>query len=134
MPYVDTVKTLSQIGAGKAAHLRENPAGFMMGALMAGAYVGFGIVLIFALGANLLLNEVSVEGLLGMFDDLIWVTLGSTVAGAVWMGVGYLSSGWTSPRRGRPGRGSNMSGVRPAAGESDAANVLDPVRDTQICS
>ena len=51
MPYVDTIESLSQRGADKAANLRENPAGFMVGALMAGVYIGFGIALIFALGA-----------------------------------------------------------------------------------
>ena len=51
MPYTDTVEALSVSGAGKSANLRENPVGFLAGAVMAGVYVGFGIVLIFALGA-----------------------------------------------------------------------------------
>ncbi len=51
MTYIETVEAQAQRGAEKAAHLRENPAGFRTGALMAGVYVGFGIVLIFALGS-----------------------------------------------------------------------------------
>ena len=51
MLYADTVKALSERGADKSENLRENPAGFFRGSLMAGVYVGFGIVLIFALGA-----------------------------------------------------------------------------------
>ena len=51
MPYADTVEFLSRKGAEKAATLRESPGSFMVGALMAGVYIGFGIALIFALGA-----------------------------------------------------------------------------------
>ena len=51
MPSLDTIEALSKSGAGKAAYLRDNPLGFFVGSAMAGAYVGFGIVLIFALGA-----------------------------------------------------------------------------------
>ena len=48
-----TVKTLSETGAQRAAFLQRNPLGFWLSAMMAGIYVGFGILLIFSLGSLL---------------------------------------------------------------------------------
>ncbi len=61
-------------------------------------FIGFGfehcVANMTLLSANLLINGFSVQGLLGMFHNLISVTLGNTVAGAVCMGGGYwLASG-----------------------------------------
>ena len=50
MPYHETIEVLGSSGASRAKNLRTDPLGFGTAAAMAGAYVGFGIVLIFALG------------------------------------------------------------------------------------
>lgn len=49
----DAVTTAAGAAAKKAAYLRANPLGYLIHSALAGAYVGFGIVLIFAIGAPL---------------------------------------------------------------------------------
>ncbi|GIW16561.1 MAG: transporter [Tepidiforma sp.] len=49
----DTLDTVSRAAAAKATYLREKPVGYLVLSALAGAYVGFGIVLIFAIGAPL---------------------------------------------------------------------------------
>lgn len=49
--YEASVNEAVQVGVGKVRFLRENPLGYWIASMMAGVYVGFGIVLIFALGA-----------------------------------------------------------------------------------
>lgn len=51
--FADTVSKLSEMGAGRARFLEENPLGFWISSMMAGIYVGFGILLIFSLGSAL---------------------------------------------------------------------------------
>ena len=51
--FAETVSKLAEAGAAKARHLEDNPLGFWLSAMMAGAYVGFGILLIFSLGSGL---------------------------------------------------------------------------------
>jgi nitrite transporter NirC len=46
-----TIVAAAEAAKSKAAFLRNNPLGYMILAAMAGIYVGFGIVLIFAIGA-----------------------------------------------------------------------------------
>lgn len=48
--YQETVQHFADIAAKKAAFLKENPVGFFIGAMMAGAYVGIGIILIMSVG------------------------------------------------------------------------------------
>jgi nitrite transporter len=48
--YSETIDRFADIAATKAAFLRQRPAGFFISAMMAGAYVGLGIILIFTLG------------------------------------------------------------------------------------
>ena len=50
--FLDTVDQFATIAAGKAAFLRRSPLGFWISSMMAGAYVGLGIILIFCVGAN----------------------------------------------------------------------------------
>ncbi|MBI2850440.1 MAG: formate/nitrite transporter family protein [Chloroflexi bacterium] len=50
--YQDTIDSLAQTASKKLAVLRQNPLGFFVGSMMAGAYVGFGIILIFILGTD----------------------------------------------------------------------------------
>jgi nitrite transporter len=49
--FAETVSKLADAGAGKARFLDENPLGFWVSSMMAGIYVGFGILLIFSLGS-----------------------------------------------------------------------------------
>lgn len=46
----ETVGHFAQLSSTKARFLRDDPGGFAVSAMMAGAYVGMGIILIFAVG------------------------------------------------------------------------------------
>ena len=50
--FLDTVDQFAAVAVGKAAFLRRSPLGFRISSMMAGAYVGLGIILIFCIGAN----------------------------------------------------------------------------------
>jgi nitrite transporter NirC len=50
--FMDTVDNFSKVAAAKAAALRARPGAFWVSSMMAGAYVGLGIILIFSLGAT----------------------------------------------------------------------------------
>ena len=49
--YTDTIDYFAKVAATKAEALKRNPLGFFIGSMMAGAYVGFGIILIFVVGS-----------------------------------------------------------------------------------
>ncbi|MCH8043158.1 MAG: nitrite transporter NirC [Planctomycetes bacterium] len=49
--YTDTIDDLANLASSKVALLERNPLGFFIGSMMAGAYVGFGIILIFVVGS-----------------------------------------------------------------------------------
>lgn len=49
--FADTITKLADSGAAKARAIQNNPLGFLIGAVLAGIYVGFGILLIFSLGS-----------------------------------------------------------------------------------
>jgi nitrite transporter NirC len=51
--YLETINALSDVAKKKATLIRDNPLSFFIGALMAGAYVGMGIILVFTLGGRL---------------------------------------------------------------------------------
>ncbi len=50
--YLETVNAFAATAEKKAALLRGFPLSFLVGAMMAGAYVGLGIILIFSVGAT----------------------------------------------------------------------------------
>lgn len=50
----DTTAEFAEAAVSKINYLRKNPVGFFMSTMMAGAYVGIGIILILTLG-----NEVA---------------------------------------------------------------------------
>jgi nitrite transporter NirC len=50
--FLETVDQFATVAAAKAAFLRRSPLGFWISSMMAGAYVGLGIILIFCVGAN----------------------------------------------------------------------------------
>jgi len=49
--FIDTVDVFAKTAVTKADFLRRSPLGFWISAMMAGAYVGLGIILIFCVGA-----------------------------------------------------------------------------------
>ena len=50
--YVETIVHFTKLASAKVAALKQNPLGFFIGSMMAGAYVGFGIILIFIVGST----------------------------------------------------------------------------------
>ncbi|MEA2841519.1 MAG: nitrite transporter [Methylobacteriaceae bacterium] len=51
--FQDTIDKFTLLGEQKARFLRDNPLGFWISSMMAGIYVGFGILLIFSIGSAL---------------------------------------------------------------------------------
>ena len=49
--YHESINNFSNLAFNKVKALKRNPGGFFVGSMMAGAYVGFGIILIFVLGS-----------------------------------------------------------------------------------
>ena len=50
--YLETIDGFAELAKEKSDLLKNNPLSFYIGALMAGAYVGMGILLIFTLGGS----------------------------------------------------------------------------------
>lgn len=50
--YLETVDQLAETAVAKSAFLKRSPGGFFVSSMMAGAYVGLGIILIFSVGAD----------------------------------------------------------------------------------
>src|SRR5713101_2367119 len=48
--FIETVDQFAKTAVAKAAFLRRSPLGFTISSMMAGAYVGLGIILIFCVG------------------------------------------------------------------------------------
>ena len=51
--FQDTIDKFTLVGEQKSRFLRDNPLGFWISSMMAGIYVGFGILLIFSIGSAL---------------------------------------------------------------------------------
>ena len=51
--FSDTVQAAAQAAQEKAALLKHNPAGFFLSSMLAGAYIGFGVLLSFTIGGLL---------------------------------------------------------------------------------
>jgi nitrite transporter NirC len=51
--YSKTLDNFAEVAAAKAAYAREEPLAFFVSSMMAGAYVGIGIILIFTLGQQI---------------------------------------------------------------------------------
>jgi nitrite transporter NirC len=49
--YVESVEKAAQTGIQKTGFLRRNPVGYLIASMLAGIYVGLGIILIFSVGA-----------------------------------------------------------------------------------
>jgi nitrite transporter NirC len=50
--YLETVDHFAKTAAIKARFLKQSPGGFLIGSMLAGAYVGLGIILIFSIGSD----------------------------------------------------------------------------------
>ena len=50
--YLDTVDQMATMAAAKSAFLKRTPVGFWISSMLAGAYVGLGILLIFSVGSD----------------------------------------------------------------------------------
>jgi len=50
--YTDTIDHMANLAVIKVSLLKRNPVGFFIGSMMAGAYVGIGIILIFVVGST----------------------------------------------------------------------------------
>jgi nitrite transporter NirC len=50
--YLDTIQKFAAAAETRAAAVRGSMPSFFVAAMMAGAYVGLGIILIFSVGAN----------------------------------------------------------------------------------
>ena len=50
--YLETIDRFSELAEKKARLVNDNPISFFIGAMMAGTYVGMGILLIFSLGGQ----------------------------------------------------------------------------------
>jgi len=51
--YTNTIHTFARLALKKTSNLQQNPLSFFIGAMMAGAYVGVGIILIFNLASTI---------------------------------------------------------------------------------
>ncbi|MCR8846439.1 formate/nitrite transporter family protein [Paenibacillus sp. SC116] len=51
--YKQNVETIAEAGAAKSNYMKQQPFGYFIATLLAGAYVGLGIILIFSVGAPL---------------------------------------------------------------------------------
>jgi len=51
--FLETVEQFAKTSVAKAAYMRRSPGGFFISSMLAGAYVGLGIILIFSVGSNL---------------------------------------------------------------------------------
>ncbi|MFL9911306.1 formate/nitrite transporter family protein [Paraburkholderia sp. RL17-337-BIB-A] len=50
--YAESIDKFAKVGAHKASTVRRSPLAFLIGAAMAGAYIGFGDILMFSVGAH----------------------------------------------------------------------------------
>src|SRR5256714_13509692 len=50
--YAETIEGFSRVAEKKLAALKRSPGGFFVASMLAGAYVGLGIILIFTLGSQ----------------------------------------------------------------------------------
>jgi nitrite transporter NirC len=50
--YADSIDKFAEVGAHKVSAIVRSPLAFLIGAAMAGAYIGFGDILMFSVGAH----------------------------------------------------------------------------------
>ena len=98
--FLETVDQFAATAVGKAAFLRRSPLGFWISSMMAGAYVGLGIILIFCVGANVdpSIRPVVMGASFGIALTLVIFAGSDLFTGhTMFMTLGWLR-GRTSPR------------------------------------
>ena len=50
--YADSIDKFAKVGAHKVSTILRSPLGFVIGAAMAGAYIGVGDILMFTVGSH----------------------------------------------------------------------------------
>lgn len=90
--YKDTTKEFAEISTKKLAYLKRNPLGFLISTMMAGAYVGVGIILSLTLGNDA--DPANVKLIMGCFFGItltIIVFAGAELFSGHTM---YMTFGW----------------------------------------
>ena len=91
--YRDTTKTMASMAVAKFNYLKQNPLGFSISTMMAGAYVGIGIILILTIGndADPLSRNLIMGSLFGITLTLIVFAGAELFSGhTMFMAFGYL--------------------------------------------
>jgi len=91
--YRDTTKQLAALAVNKITYLKEHPLGFSISTMMAGAYVGIGIILILTLGndAEPISRNLIMGSLFGITLTLIIFAGAELFSGhTMFMAFGYL--------------------------------------------
>ena len=105
--FLDTVDQFAKTAIAKTAYLRRSPLGFSISSMMAGAYVGLGIILIFCIGIERrpVIRPLAMGASFGIALTLV-IFAGSDLFTGHTM---FMTHGWlrgepacaTSPRAGR---------------------------------
>jgi nitrite transporter NirC len=90
--YTDTLDHFAAIAVSKSKVLKKNPLSFFIGSMMAGAYVGLGIILIFSIGAYVdpSIRKLVMGGTFGIALTLV-VFAGSELFTGLTM---FMTMGW----------------------------------------
>src|SRR5437016_14615567 len=105
--YADTIEGFAKVAEKKLAALRQSPGGFFVSSMLAGAYVG---------------NHPATVSVGGFAWNMLWVTLGNIVGGAVFVAGAYQVSTHGFPVPAAPGE----KVLRPVTAEA----VVEPLRRT----
>ncbi len=90
--YSDTINHFAKVAKSKAELLKDHPLSFYIGSLMAGAYLGIGIVLVFTLGGGL---DPSIRGLVMGTSFGVALTLVVFAGAELFTGhTMYMTIGW----------------------------------------
>ncbi len=98
--YSETINKFSALAEKKVEYLKSSPLAFFIGSLMAGAYVGMGILLAFAIGGNIepSLRPLVMGSVFGIALTLITFAGAELFTGhTMYMTVGLLKKKITAP-------------------------------------
>ncbi|MBI3514463.1 MAG: nitrite transporter NirC [Proteobacteria bacterium] len=94
--FLDTVDNFAKVAETKAAALRARPGAFWVSAMMAGAYVGLGIILIFSVGATV---DPSIRGVVMGASFAVALTLVIFAGSDLFTGhTMFMTMGWLRGR------------------------------------
>lgn len=105
--FLDTVDNFAKVAETKAAALRARPGAFWVSAMMAGAYVGLGIILIFSVGAAV---DASIRGVVMGASFAVALTLVIFAGSDLFTGhTMFMTMGWLRGRTGLGDLGASWS-------------------------